>query len=232
MPERERTSPESEAAEDVQHNDIVRRLVEYQRQLREGASPHEAAERASQPLIDYAALERRVSARTRTSEIVNVAAAEAQEAWARAPSGPVIEIPEAGEEVPAVEVAKVAGVAEAAKVAGLAEVAKVAKVAKVAEATPEAKAEVSRIAAAVPPAAATVAPASKKRGNGKTAREAPSTRELEARVEALEKTLAELSKALRVLRKASQDSALLVDEGLADIQRRIRRATGRPDDVS
>jgi len=226
MSDRERTSPESEDAEVVEHGDIVRRLVEYQRQLREGASPHEAAERASQPLIDYAALERRVSARARTSEIVDVAAAEAQAAWAQAPSGPVIEIPEAAGEVPAVEVA------EAAEVAKVAEAAKMAKVAEVAEVAPEAKAEVPRILAAAPPAAAKVAPASKKRGNGKAAREAPSTRELEARVEALETTLAELSKALRAMRKASQESALLVDEGLADMQRRIRRATGRPDDVS
>lgn len=212
MPDRERTSPESEAAEDVRHDDIVRRLVEYQRQLRDGASPHEAAERASQPLIDYAALERRVSARrTTTSEIVDVAAAEAQAAWAEAPSGPVVEVPEPAEEVPAAEAAKVA---------------------EVAEAIPEAKAEAPEVAAAAPPAAATVAPAVKKRGTGKATREAPPTRELEARVEALERTLAELSKALRVLREASQDSALLVDDGLAEIQRRVRRATGQADDIS
>lgn len=94
----EQLGEEQETEGSIHHDDIVRRLLEYQRWLREGASPHEAAERAAPdpepPLIDYPALERESAIATHVDEVVDLSAAEV-EAPAPWSEPAVVEIPEA-----------------------------------------------------------------------------------------------------------------------------------------
>jgi hypothetical protein len=100
---------DAEEGSTIRHDDIVKRLLEYQRQLREGATPTEAAQRATSgpPLIDYSALEEQQAVATETVEVMDLAAAEAEaearaeaereatpHAWAE---DRLIEIPEAEE---------------------------------------------------------------------------------------------------------------------------------------
>ena len=87
---------------EIVHDDIVQRLLDYQRQLREGATPDEAAEQAQddRPMIDYQAAETLASTQTDTIEVVDVAAVEAEsDAELEVPVGDtaveVVQIPEA-----------------------------------------------------------------------------------------------------------------------------------------
>lgn len=49
---------ETEATPPLVHDDIMHRLLDYQRQLREGVTPEQAAEHVSSPvLVDYSALD-------------------------------------------------------------------------------------------------------------------------------------------------------------------------------
>lgn len=72
------TEPEAESPS-VVHDDIMKRLLDYQRHLREGTSPAVAAEAATaeRPLIDYAAAEA-VGTQTETVTVVDITAAEAE----------------------------------------------------------------------------------------------------------------------------------------------------------
>jgi hypothetical protein len=82
---------EQEDPSTIHHDDIVKRLLEYQRRLREGASPAEAARLAAPepPLIDYAALDEQQA--VATEEVVDLRAAEA-EATAEAEAGAEIAV--------------------------------------------------------------------------------------------------------------------------------------------
>jgi hypothetical protein len=73
-------SEEQDEQPSIVHDNIVKRLLDYQRQLREGATPVEAAEQAQgdRPMIDYQAAETPVATQTDTIEVVDVAAAEAE----------------------------------------------------------------------------------------------------------------------------------------------------------
>lgn len=72
------TEPEAESPS-VVHDDIMKRLLDYQRHLREGTSPAVAAEAATdeRPLIDYAAAEA-IGTQTETVTVVDITAAEAE----------------------------------------------------------------------------------------------------------------------------------------------------------
>ena len=81
MPDEPITDDEQEArASDIVHDDIMQRLLEYQRQLREGMSPGEAAEvhTAERPMIDYAAAEALTATKTGTIQVVDITEAEAE----------------------------------------------------------------------------------------------------------------------------------------------------------
>lgn len=71
---------EIEAIPPIVHDDIMQRLLDYQRQLREGLTPEQAAEPAASPiLVDYAALESpaHIATQTDTVEVIDLAAIEA-----------------------------------------------------------------------------------------------------------------------------------------------------------
>ena len=80
MSDEELGGQEAEEPSTIHHDDIVKRLLEYQRQLREGATPSEAAQRATSGplLIDYSALEEQQAVVTGTEEVVDLTAAEAE----------------------------------------------------------------------------------------------------------------------------------------------------------
>jgi hypothetical protein len=69
---------ETEATPPLVHDDIMHRLLDYQRQLREGVTPEQAAEHAASPvLVDYSALDApAVLEQTETFEVIDLAAAE------------------------------------------------------------------------------------------------------------------------------------------------------------
>ncbi len=99
MPEDLRT--EEELAEEVRppaHDDIMKRLLEYQRQLREGLA---AEQEAPAPISsDYVALEGRTAIATERGTLVDIGAVEVQAAAAVAEEvwSDVVVVPEAGEE--------------------------------------------------------------------------------------------------------------------------------------
>jgi len=72
------TEPEAESSS-VVHDDIMKRLLDYQRHLREGTSPAAAAEAATDegPMIDHAAAEA-IGTQTDTVTLVDITAAEAE----------------------------------------------------------------------------------------------------------------------------------------------------------
>jgi hypothetical protein len=70
---------ETEATPPLVHDDIMHRLLDYQRQLREGVTPEEAAQHAASPvLVDYSALDAPtpVAEETDTVQVIDLDAAE------------------------------------------------------------------------------------------------------------------------------------------------------------
>jgi hypothetical protein len=69
---------ETEATPPLVHDDIMHRLLDYQRQLREGQTPEQAAEHAASPvLVDYSALDAPpVLEQAETVEVIDLAAVE------------------------------------------------------------------------------------------------------------------------------------------------------------
>jgi hypothetical protein len=69
---------ETEATPPLVHDDIMHRLLDYQRQLREGQTPEQAAEHAASPvLVDYSVLEAPpVLEQAETVEVIDLAAVE------------------------------------------------------------------------------------------------------------------------------------------------------------
>jgi hypothetical protein len=71
---------ETEAVPPIVHDDIMQRLLDYQRQLREGLTPEQAAQPAASPiLVDYSALESPtpVAPQIEADEVIDLAAIEA-----------------------------------------------------------------------------------------------------------------------------------------------------------
>jgi len=71
---------ETEATPPLVHDDIMHRLLDYQRQLREGVTPEEAAERAASPvLVDDSTLDAPsvVTEQTDTVEVIDLDAVDA-----------------------------------------------------------------------------------------------------------------------------------------------------------
>jgi len=62
----------------VTHDDIMKRLLDYQRQLREGASTHGSPE-SLQPTMDHAATEAKTATATVTEEVVDLTRVEDDE---------------------------------------------------------------------------------------------------------------------------------------------------------
>jgi hypothetical protein len=69
---------ETEATPPLVHDDIMHRLLDYQRQLREGVTPEQAADHAtSSVLVDYSALDAPAALeQTETVEVIDLAAVE------------------------------------------------------------------------------------------------------------------------------------------------------------
>jgi hypothetical protein len=69
---------ETEATPPLVHDDIMHRLLDYQRQLREGVTPEQAAERLSSPvLVDHSAIDAPSALeQTDTVEVIDLAAVE------------------------------------------------------------------------------------------------------------------------------------------------------------
>jgi hypothetical protein len=94
------TDDESTAAP-VVHDDIMKRLLDYQRSLREGAEA-EPAETA-RPMVDYSAIEAQAAAATATEEIVDLTEIEDAQSEIE-----VIEVVDVEEEITTPEIAKIA----------------------------------------------------------------------------------------------------------------------------
>jgi len=97
------TDDESTAAP-VVHDDIMKRLLDYQRSLREGAEaePAEPAETA-RPMVDYSAIEAQSEAATATEEILDLTEIEDAESEIE-----VIEMVDVEEELTTSEIGKIA----------------------------------------------------------------------------------------------------------------------------
>jgi hypothetical protein len=86
---------ETEATPPLVHDDIMHRLLDYQRQLREGVTPEQAAERAASPvLVDYSALDAPtvVTEQTETIEVLDLDAVD--EVVDEAAEEPANDVPE------------------------------------------------------------------------------------------------------------------------------------------
>jgi len=94
------TDDESTAAP-VVHDDIMKRLLDYQRSLREGAET-EPAETA-RPMVDHSAIEAQAAAATATEEIVDLTEIEDAQSEIE-----VIEVVDVEEEITTPEIAKIA----------------------------------------------------------------------------------------------------------------------------
>jgi hypothetical protein len=97
--------PGSEASS-VPHDDIMKRLLDYQRTLREGASPEEAAETVRSAVIAEPAVEPSIEPAEAEPEPIDEEEAGEQDA----PGEPEPEEPSVGAQVEAPEAAAVAGV--------------------------------------------------------------------------------------------------------------------------
>jgi hypothetical protein len=102
--------PGSEASS-VPHDDIMKRLLDYQRTLREGASPEEAAETVRSAVIAEPAVEPSIEPAEAEPEPIDEEEAGEQDA----PGEPEPEEPSVGAQVEAPEAAAVVGVIAAAE---------------------------------------------------------------------------------------------------------------------
>jgi hypothetical protein len=216
-------SDSEQAAPPIVHEDIMQRLLEYQRKLREGLSPQEAARAVAERVASEGAppteqaeqAEQKaelhaepVITATEPEPVVDLTAAEAEleqrAAQEAPPAGSETEEPVEQEVEPAEAEAPAR---EAA--AGTAPV----------DAPAEAASEPA-IAPASPEPAEAAAPAS----GSVWAVPAPSPDpELVARVEQLERTLAAVSEQVSELRQRFQDMAIAADERLAELERTLSR---------
>jgi chemotaxis protein histidine kinase CheA len=219
-----------QAAPPIAHEDIMQRLLEYQRKLREGLSPQEAAravaesvagegapstEQAEQGIEPHA---EPVITATQPEPVVDLTAAEA-ELEQRASQEAQLTASEDEDRAQ-----QEAEPAEAEAPAQAAVAAEAPVEAPPPEPAPEAAAEPAAepaIAPASPGQAEAAAPAS----GSVWAVPAPSPDpELAARVERLERTLASVSQQVSELRQRFQDMAIAADERLAELERTLSRA--------
>ncbi len=215
----------------VAHDDIMRRLLEYQRRLREGMSPSEAAAAVAEGIPDAPAggTESQGVAATEETTVVDLTKAEAElEARTEAASEPQTEPGEARTE--AAEPSAIGDRSEAATFPTPAEPSTPAE-APVAEAppappeaappTPSPEQEPQIPAWATPPSSVWATPPS---SVWATPSPAP---DLVARVERLERALEEVATKVSDLRQRFQDLAVAADERLAELERILGRAQAR-----
>lgn len=194
---RETTSEPGAEARPIAHDDIMRRLLEYQRQLREGVPPSEAAKAVAESDPSALRAEPSREAATATAEpVVDLTRAEAElEAETGQAEREEAEAPEArathGGISPA-ETEPASGVEPSAEAPLGSELA------------PSVWAEPSSVRA---PSAADPA--------------------LAARVERLEQALEQIATQVSDLRQRFQDLAIAADERLAELERTLARARER-----
>ncbi len=198
----------------VAHDDIMRRLLEYQRRLREGMSPSEAAAAVAEGIPEAPAggAEPQGIAATEEATVVDLTKAEAElEAQA-----------EAGEaRTEAEEPSAIGDRSEAATAPTSAEPsAATSGAAPMAEASP-ASPEVAAPAPSAGPEPQIPAWATPPSSVWATPSPAP---DLVARVERLERTLEEVATKVSDLRQRFQDLAVAADERLAELERILGRA--------
>ncbi|GIV00579.1 MAG: hypothetical protein KatS3mg014_2194 [Actinomycetota bacterium] len=183
----------------IAHDDIMRRLLEYQRQLREGVPPSEAARAVAES--DPSALRAGPAAETATASaaepVVDLTRAEAELEAEGATTEP--EVPEAA--------ARVETEAPAA-----------------AEAESVSAAEPSAGPAAPPSPTVEPGPPAEPSAVWAVPTADPG---LTARVERLERTLDEIATQVSDLRQRFQDLAIAADERLAELERTLARARER-----
>ncbi len=206
----------------VAHDDIMRRLLEYQRRLREGMSPSEAAAAVAEGIPEAPAGDAGPQgiAATEEATVVDLTKAEAElEAQAEAASGPQAEAGEARTE--AEEPSAIGDRSEAATAPTSAEPsAATSGAAPMAEASP-ASPEVAAPAPSAGPEPQIPAWATPPSSVWATPSPAP---DLVARVERLERTLEEVATKVSDLRQRFQDLAVAADERLAELERILGRA--------
>lgn len=176
----------------IAHEDIMQRLLEYQRKLREGLSPREAAQAVAEAVASRSAPRSEpLATATEPEPVVDLTAAEAELEQATAPGAgtPAAEAVEPGPERPA----EPASAAEPP--------------AEVASAAPPW--ETGSPAAAASEETAWAGPASSPDPG------------LAARVEQLEHALASVATQVSELRQRFQDVAIAADERLAELERTL-----------
>jgi len=196
-------SPPDEDQDDlapVAHDDIMKRLLDYQRRFRE-ENPSEP----SHPLVDYSAMEAQAALATATEEIVDLTEIEESED----------EIEESAAEIEVIEVVEVVEVDEA-------DVPPEAAKSAQAEAMHERDAEDTAPMSAETPASKAAEPVVTK------AEESPPAAEgnLAERVEQLEASLDEIAMMLAAVRSDFQDLAIRADERIAEIEDALASARG------
>lgn len=193
---------EIEAIPPIVHDDIMQRLLDYQRQLREGLTPEQAAQPAMAPaLVDHAALESSapMATQTETVEVIDLAAVEA-----------AIEEP--------VEVIKVVEVVDTAE-AEPSERIETETERAMADAISRVWATASIVSEPIPmPTSAAAA--------------ADASTDLAARLAKLEDTLSSVAKSVSDLRAQFQNMAIAADDRLAAIDSMISGAKDDAADAS
>ncbi|GBC87574.1 hypothetical protein HRbin12_01586 [bacterium HR12] len=190
------TSEQGAEARPIAHDDIMRRLLEYQRQLREGVPPSEAAKAVAESDPSALRAEPASVTITATEAVVDLTRAEAE-----------LEAEAGTTEQEASEAA--AGVEAEAGSGGEAEVASAA----------EPSAEPPRAAS---PAAEQVPSTEALAGPVEARPDADPA--LSARLERLERTLGQVAAQVSHLRQRFQDLAIAADERLAELERTLARA--------
>ena len=202
------TTPDEEQDDltPVVHDDIMKRLLDYQRQFREGSEPQEAAE-DPRAMVDYSAMEAQAAIATATAadEVVDLTEIEEAETEIE-----VIEI----EEVATPEAVQVAE-AEAMRKRVAQEAVQVAEspTAEETELEPEiSKAEVAELTMAEPTKVEGSTPAAE---GG-----------LAERVEQLEAALERIAMMLGAVRSDFQDLAIRADERISEIEDALAAVRG------
>lgn len=207
-----------QGAPPIVHEDIMQRLLEYQRKLREGLSPREAAQAVAEAVAREGA-----SPAAQAEQAEQGTEPQAEPVITATQPEPVVDLTAAEAELEE-RTAREAGSAD--REPSVREVA----VAEPAEAPPEPAAETpwevaaeasDTVASAEQTEAAAAAPAPGSVWAVPTPSPEP---DLAARVERLERTLASVSQQVSELRQRFQDMAIAADERLAELERTLARA--------
>lgn len=209
-----------QGAPPIAHEDIMQRLLEYQRKLREGLSPREAAQAVAEAVAGEGA-----SPTGQIEQAEQGTEPQAEPVITATQPEPVVDLTAAEAELEE-RTAREAGSADREPSAGevaVAEPAAEAPPGPTAETPSEPAAEASGAVASAErtEAAAPAAPAAGSVWAVPTPSREP---DLAARVEQLERTLASVSQQVSELRQRFQDMAIAADERLAELERTLSRA--------